>query len=107
MALGKRRSRSFRSPTLKPRLKNPRKPAVHGADEAWEMQGWETDWSQSAIRIIGPNQPITDPIIDEIDHFLGAHSSTMNRSGVRGDSPFSGTLCRAVDLLKCLKPVAA
>ena len=65
------------------------------------------DWSQSAIRIIGPYLPIAETVIDQIDLFLAVHSSTMNGSGVRGDSPFSGALCRAVDLLKYPKPAAA
>ena len=103
MALGRRKGRSLRSPTLKPRRENRRKPAVHGASDGWEMWGWETDWSDKGIRMIGPNQSITARIIDKTDQNLGTYSWPMDRSGVTGDSPFSGTHCRAVGLRKSPK----
>jgi hypothetical protein len=36
-ASGERFQGSLRSPTLKPPRQNPRKPAVHGASDAWKM----------------------------------------------------------------------
>ena len=71
------------------------------------MVGWKTDWSDKGIRMIGPNQSITARIIDKIDQNLGVYSLAMISSGVAGDSPFSGTHCRAVGLRKSPKLGAA
>ena len=59
---------SLRSPTLEPSRQTPRKPAVRGAIQEGEMQGWKTNCSQQAIRTIAPNQLITGQAIDKIDH---------------------------------------
>ena len=41
---------SLRSPTLKPKRQNPRKPGTDGAIDEEEMWGWKTDWSSGGNR---------------------------------------------------------
>ena len=64
MALERRKSRSSRSPTLKPSRQNPRKPAVHGANREREMRGGETDWSSGENR--DPTFSGQDPMAERV-----------------------------------------